>query len=274
MNATITKRPKKKKPALIDAETGAAIVPVPPSAADSALAASSSLALTDLKIEMRMPGVNAAGVLGFLNLAVPAYLRTRERAVKEAAVIGLALIMIRDHAARGTLEKCKTHLMGGRSVRTLNRCIALAQKFVKHAGLLDDKSHKLKADAEVSGLVVQTQLDFDAGTHPMIKAINEWAGDHTMTELMENDLLGADDEVTLPPNAGGGGGAGRNRLGKAEQQRKDFQDAFNGFKKAWTGGREPLLNKELLAVEVWLTKALDEVQRENAQRAKAGRGRK
>lgn len=217
-----------------------------------------------LSIETRMPGVQPAAMVQWLKQAVPAYLRTRERLVKEATLIGVVLIMVRDFSPRGTLETVKKMIAVNRSTRTLDRCIAQAQRCLAANKLLHEQSHKLIENEDVAS-IVQAEFDFDRAKHPLMAMIEKWAEDETHADVEEEDALG-EAGAEMP---GGATGGGRKKVTKAEAQRTAFSEAFGAFKKVWSAGREHLFNKDMIAVEVWLTKALDTVKAENRRRQRA-----
>lgn len=218
----------------------------------------------ELAITTKLEGVTPVSLVSWLKTAVPAFMRSRDRLAKEAVAIGVALLAVRDFSPRGTLEKVKRSVSFGKSTRSLDRCIRMGQKFIKAAGLAKDG--RLRDNHKVAGQVAglfQSEFNFDESGDPLLRLISDHVGDSTMAELMEVDVLGADD-AAMPKSHNGG----REKISKDEQQRRDFDLAFVTFKQVWAGGREHLWNKDMIEVEVWLTTALDEVKKENKTRAR------
>jgi hypothetical protein len=220
-----------------------------------------------LTLTTNMAGLSPVNLVGWLKAAVPAYMRSRETLTKEAIAIGVALIAVRDFSPRGSLDAVKKSVAFGRSLRSLDRCIAVGQRFLKAQGFLRDDTRKLKEKAEVAEMF-QGEFDFSAPKGGMLSLIADYVGGQAMSELMdeeEADALEEEDDAPMPLSSGGG----RKKLTKAERQRADFSAAFTTFKKVWLGGREHLFTKDMTAMESWLGKALDELRAETRQRALA-----
>ena len=223
--------------------------------------------LSILTLDTSLTTVSPVTLMMWLKGAVPAYLHSRTRLTKEAIAIGVALIIVRDHSPRGSLKGVMASISLGRSVRTLERCIALAQKFLKHAGLINEKNHKITDTPELGGFL-QTEFDFENCADPLLKQISDFAGNHTMGELLEADVIGRTDAETLPPvNTGK---VKRVKLTEEQQARADFELAFKALKMDFLAGKwKQLFNPELIKLETWLDKARSEVSAENKARAAA-----
>ncbi len=220
-----------------------------------------------LGLSLRIEGLAPAHLIQWLQSAVPAYETARTQMAQAAVAIGYALIVVRDFGERGSLERLKKLQAFGRSSRTLKRCIALAQKFIVVEKLVDPKSHKLKASADINGFF-QAEFDFAAAPEDSIMArIRSWAGDHSISDLLERDALGASpDEKTLPPS----GRKKPDQRTPEERRRDDFKKTLKALQEEWLAESfKELFSDDSIALEIWLEKAWREVSEHNRNRPKA-----
>lgn len=246
--------------------------------------------LKGFSLVSHLDGLNGTAVIQWLERAVPAYETSRTQTTLMGLSIGYALLIVRDFSPRGTLTAIKKMQSFGRSSRTLDRCIKLAQNFITAKGLADEKSGKLAKPADAPAFF-QSELDLGSGsnalTNPLFADMAAFVGESTMAELLDSDLLGEDDSP-MPPN-GHQKDAAKNRTKETPEgiRREAFKRAFKTFSKSfhaheWTclyqRGAPDLVKTGLdvgaLELEEFLTKALAAVSAHNKEAANKERSKK
>ena len=231
-----------------------------------------------LGITLRIDALSPVQVVQWLEAAVPQYEAMRGQMAKAALAIGYALIVVRDFGERGSLAKLKKMHAFGRSERTLKRCVALAQKFLVATDRIDPKSHKLANASDVTGFF-QSEFDFNnAAPDSILSAMSEWAGDSSITELMEAEEFGPEDNT---PPAGGKSAKNKFLGGKAPLQtpeellRQAFQEAFKEFQEEFASlSWHQLYDEDLTQLETYLETTWRTVAAENKLRAESKRRRR
>lgn len=147
-----------------------------------------------------------------------------ERTSKEAAFlalrIGIRLAWVRDNKEYGGLGKFLKEFAGRQSERTLFRYIAVADRFLADAGLLEKRTHKL-ANGDAVAPILATQLElftdptakFEGAMAKLIK----WVGDRGLSDLYKAagyNRRGDDGQIT----------AGKGRMKSAEELAQEAED--------------------------------------------------
>lgn len=222
--------------------------------------------------------VDGVSVVRWLETALPVYERSRGTLARQAVMIGYALICIRDFCPRGSLAALKKMQAFSRSRATLDRCVKAAQIYAESRGLLTEKG-QLQEPSDAAS-IFQPEFDFaDPNAHALSLDIAQYVGDSSITELLEKDILGEDENNV--PN-GHQKDAANKRTKETPQgiRREAFKRAFKGFFKSfnaheWTclyqRGAADLVSTGLdvgtLDLEAFLSKALAAVEKHNKDAA-------
>lgn len=233
------------------------------------------------QIPLTLSGAEGVDVIRWLERAVPAYEQARVHTGRMAVMIGYALLTVRDHGPRGAMSTLKKMQIFGKSKRTLDRCAKLAQLFADAQGLTKDA--KLIANNDAAAFF-QAEFDFnDVSGNALMMQMAAFVGDSSITELLEKDLLGVDDNT---PPTGHQGEIKRDKKTKSLMMRAHFIKAFKSFLNVcacgdWKAlylhaapGSKPGQDCGLLDLEAFLLRTYEEVKSHNKQQAAQERSTK
>ena len=233
------------------------------------------------QIPLTLSGAEGVDVIQWLERAVPAYEQARGQTARMAVMIGYALLTVRDHGPKGAMATLKKMQVFGRSKRTLDRCAKLAQLFADAQGLTKDA--KLIANNDAAAFF-QAEFDFnDVSGNALMAQMAAFVGDSSITEILEKDLLGVDDNA---PPTGHQGEIKRDKKTKSLLRRANFLKAFKGFFNAcavedWqalylhpTPGSKPGQDCGLLDLEAFLLRTYEAVKTHNKEQAAQERSTK
>lgn len=223
---------------------------------------------------------DGVAVIRWLELAIPAYQRSRGQLARQAVMIGYACICIRDFGARGSLAALKKMQFFQASARTIDRCIKAAQIYAESRGLVTPKG-QLTEVSEPEKLF-HPEFDFsDPSAHPLSLDIAEYVGDANIADLLERDILEGDSSA--PPQDHQKDSSKKRAVKEtAEQRRAAYVKAFTtwqekhgsgGWKALYLNGNPKLKTIGTLDVEAALKAALEVVQAHNKTEAAKERGR-
>lgn len=241
---------------------------------EDAAEAEYGLTVVTPQIPLTLSGAEGVDVIKWLERAVPAYEQARGQTARMAVMIGYALITIRDFGPRGAMGTLKKMQIFGRSKRTLDRCAKLAQIFADAQGLTKDA--KLVANGDAAAFF-QAEFDFnDAASNPLMAQMAAFVGESSITEILEKDLLGVDENA---PPTGHQGDIKRDKKTKSLLMRAHFLKAFKGFLNVcacedWKAlylhaapGSKPGQDCGLLELEAFLLRTYEAVKNHNKEQA-------
>lgn len=160
--------------------------------------------------------------------------RTSREAAFAALRIGLRLCWLKDNAPHGSLEPFIKEHLSAISRRALTNYKTAAEKFVKDAGLLDKKSHKL-TNGKAIAPILEVQLDLfgdpDAKFTGALNKLAKWVGDRGLSDLYREAKGGYDrKDETGKIIAGKGKFVSEEQLkALAKEEATDIHNRLNAF---------------------------------------------
>lgn len=187
--------------------------------------------------------------------------------------IGVAIVMMRDHAPRGTLTK--VYQLSNLSPKQLQRYASAADFCLTQLGL-KDSSGKLAPKALPSAgdmLLVQPDLFDDASAIAENKLLADMAKMIAGRSL--NKFLADVTARTAPPAPEGGAMDDEHPMTPEERRRLGCVHAWENFKKQIAAGAHlDLLTKDRHAMEAWLEQLWRDLSAHNKAHAGKRRGKK